>query len=636
MSDLEAIQAALGRTATRRRVARALRGLWAGLFCGAMACLLAIISYKLFPFPVQLLMWAAILPFAGALAGAVVGGWRRISAREAARWMDQQAKLQERLSTAIEMAPARQESTWAGLVLKDAAAHLKGLHPRQMLPFKLTGAAKLAALTLLLCAGLGLVPEHRTETHKRREADAENIQETGRRISEFAKRSLEKRPAAAEQARIAMETAGDLGSGLEKKDLTRTDAMREIATAAEKVRAQANELSKDPALKQMRQAARASGGEMPSKESLEKQIEGLKSKLGTESSPEQIDKLKSQLAKAEQRARALNSENSSASDRQQLGNELNDLARQAQALGIDLPQLDEAIEALAANQTGLLLKNLEASLMDLEKLSQMAKTLQALRQQADKLGKDLAEQLEKGQAERARETLAKLARDVQKAGISPDELNKIMEEVGKAIPPAGNYGKVAEHLEAARQQMKAGKNAEAAQSLQAAAKELENLMQQFADAEMMMATLEALNQASMCVGSGKCWGPGKKPGYGKGGKPGSGVGMWGDDSQEWDGAETEMADNSGVERPNSDPRSGAGEREASDPLSPSKVRGQFSPGGQMPSISLKGVGIKGQSSVHYEQAAEAAQSEAQSALSQDKVPRAYRDAVRNYFDEIKE
>jgi len=78
-----------------------------------------------------------------------------------------------------------------------------------------------------------------------------------------------------------------------------------------------------------------------------------------------------------------------------------------------------------------------------------------------------------------------------------------------------------------------------------------------------------------------------------------------------------------------------GEGELSDALKPTKVKGQFKPGGQMPSINLKGVSIKGQSKVAYEEAATAAQSDAQSALSQEKVPRAYQGAVRDYFDDLK-
>jgi hypothetical protein len=47
------------------------------------------------------------------------------------------------------------------------------------------------------------------------------------------------------------------------------------------------------------------------------------------------------------------------------------------------------------------------------------------------------------------------------------------------------------------------------------------------------------------------------------------------------------------------------------------------------------VHLKGQSTVEYEQAASTAQAEAESALNQDQVPRAYREAVRGYFDDLK-
>ena len=70
-------------------------------------------------------------------------------------------------------------------------------------------------------------------------------------------------------------------------------------------------------------------------------------------------------------------------------------------------------------------------------------------------------------------------------------------------------------------------------------------------------------------------------------------------------------------------------------LTPDKVKGQMSPGGSMPSITLKGVSIKGTSNVKFEEAATTAQQEAQSALNQDQVPRAYQNAVRDYFDDLK-
>jgi hypothetical protein len=213
-----------------------------------------------------------------------------------------------------------------------------------------------------------------------------------------------------------------------------------------------------------------------------------------------------------------------------------------------------------------------------------------------------------------------------------------MAEVSKAVDPAGNYGQVAEHLQNAAKQMQGQNKSGAAQSLAAASKELDKLMQQMGDAQELDATLDAMNQASLCLGTGQCWRPGKGvPRFGPGGNPGSGVGTWTDETGQWNGESTAGWDNSSVVRPNMAGR-GQTERgpgELSDALKPTKVKGQFSPGGQMPSITLKGVSIKGQSKVDYEQAAAAAQSDAQSALSQEKVPRAYQGAVRDYFDDLK-
>jgi hypothetical protein len=142
----------------------------------------------------------------------------------------------------------------------------------------------------------------------------------------------------------------------------------------------------------------------------------------------------------------------------------------------------------------------------------------------------------------------------------------------------------------------------------------------------------------MAIGSGQGWSRGNRPGFNPKGKgPGGGVGTWGDDSKEWDGMYNDHWDNSGYDRPDEDPRghTDRGEGELNDALRPTKVKGQYKQGGPMPSITLKGVSIKGQSKVEYEEAAAAAQSDAQSALSQEKVPRAYQGAVRDYFDDQK-
>jgi len=488
------------------------------------------------------------------------------------------------------------------------------------------------------------VPDYRSKSFLQKQAEQQNIKDVGRQLADFTRRSLQKRPPALQTTQKSMEAVGDLGDLLTKKTFTRSEAVKDLASVADKLKDQLNELGKDPALKRLEQAARAStGNDSATTAGLQKQIESLQKQIGTPTgTPEALDKLQKQLQQLQQAAKDMAGQNSpgSEAERQKLSESLSALSRQAQEMGLQLPQLDDAISALAANQTDLFLKDLQASLTDLEKMRDLAKSLQQLQQQMEKLGKDLAEQLKNGQPEVAQTTLRRMVNQLKSANLSQEQLQKILQEVSQAVQPANNYGKVAEHLKTACARMgQDGDRPAAAQALAAAADELDKLMQQLGDARELMATLDNLNQASMCVGTCQGWAACKKPGFKPGGKPGSGVGTWADENNGWmyDAQWNDRWDNSGIVRPDLDPRghTDRGEGELSDALKPTKVKGQFSPGGQMPSITLKGVSIKGQSKVAYEEAATAAQSDAQSALSQEKVPRAYQGAVRDYFDDLK-
>lgn len=300
-------------------------------------------------------------------------------------------------------------------------------------------------------------------------------------------------------------------------------------------------------------------------------------------------------------------------------------------------------------------KDLEAALQDLDKTREMAKNLQQLQQQAAQLGKDLAEQLAHGQVDAARGTLEKMTQQLAQAGLNQEQLRQIMDEVSKAVDPANQYGKVKEHLQEACKQMGQGQKPQASQALAKAAKELENLQQQMNDAQAMADSLAALDRAQAAVASGKSWGQCKSgqcsqcngagcaackgTGWGRGGKPGAGVGTWASE-EGWNYYPTEQVavDNSGIVRPDMEGKPPT-ERDptdvTADRFKPTKAKGQLSPGGQMPSITLKGVAIKGNSTVEYQRAAQAAQADAQSALNQDQVPRAYQNTVKDYFDDLK-
>lgn len=641
MSELQIIETTLHRAAQRRRLARALRGMWVGLFTGSLLWLMALAVYKLAPIPVTSLWWTGAVAMACPLFGFFIGGWRKPSLPGTARWLDVQQNLKERLSTALEVGATENDSSWGQLVVHDAAAHAGEIDPRRLVRFHLPKAARWAALILMAAVGLGFVPEYRSKAQQQREADAKVMKDVGKQLADLTRRDLAQRKPALERTEKSLESVSDLGDKLQKVSLTRSEALRDLASAADKLKDQLKELAKDPGLRKLEQAARTPGGTDSQKAAgLQKQIESLQKQVGDQAgNGEALDKLQKDLEKLQEAAKGLADKTGAGSEveRRKLSASLSALAQQAQQMGLDLPQLDEAIEALAANQTDRFLKDLEAALTDLEKLRDMAKQLQALQAQAEKLGKDLAEQLQNGQADAAQMTLEKLAEQLKSAQLSPEQLQKILAEVSDAIKPASEYGKVGECLKQAASQMKSGDKAGASQSLADAAKELEKLLQQMGDAQSLLAALENLDQASLCIGTCQGWAMCKRPGMGQGGKPGSGVGTWADDDQgDYTGEWTGRWDNTGMERPDMDPR-GITDREQrlSEALKPDKVKGQFSPGGQMPSITLKGVSIRGTSQVQYEEAATAAQADAQSALSQEKVPRAYQGAVKDYFDDLK-
>ncbi len=644
MSELQVIQTAVELAARRRRWQRAWRGLWHGLFAGGLIWLVALAFYKSFPLPIYVLPLAGLAGGLCLAAGFITGWWRSPTLADTARWLDNKEHLKERLSSALEFGASPKSGHWQQLVVADAATHARKLDLARLLPFHLPKVTRWAVLVLALGVGLGFVPEYRSQEFVQKEADKQNIKLVGQQLKDLTKRQIAQRPPALETTQKAMDTVSDIGEQLQKKPLTRSEALKELANVADKMKEQVKEMGKDPALRRLEKAGRTPGGETTTSPSaLQKKMAELSKTLGDKAAtPDKLDQLKKDLQKIKDAAAGLPDSNSPNADsaRDQLAQSLSSLAQQARDLGADLPGLEKAMAALAQAKPDLALKDLQQALKDLDKMRDMAKSLQQLQQQAAKLGKDLAEQLKNGQAEAAQATLQKMAEQLEAAALTPEQLKKLMEEVSQAVDPAGEYGKVAELLKQAGQQMEKGQQPGAAKSLADAAKELAKLMEKMSDAESLMASLEALQKAELAIGSGKCFGGGgSASGSGSSGKAGKGVGTWADEQTGWQTAPeiSDLWDNSGVERADEKGRghSDRGDGKLADNLTPTKVKGQFTPGGQMPSITLKGVSIKGQSNVKYEEAVTAAQTEAQSALSQEKVPRAYKGAVRDYFDDLK-
>jgi hypothetical protein len=296
---------------------------------------------------------------------------------------------------------------------------------------------------------------------------------------------------------------------------------------------------------------------------------------------------------------------------------------------------------LGAGQIDQMLRDLEVASMDMEQMLRMAQALQDLEQQLAQMGKDLAEQLEKGQAYPALASLDRMMKQLSNPALSAEELKRLLDEIQDAVTPGREYGDVGEFLAKASRQLADGDRSEAGRSLSEAADELRRLLEQAGDAQGLLAALDGLQIAQMSVGNCMNWGACRSQfaGFKPGGRPGMGVGTWAED-EGWQGPveNTGLWDNSGIERPDFDPRglTDRGEPGLAEGLTPTRVRGQIQPGGAMPSVTMRGLSIRGESRVGYEETVTAAQSDAQSALSQERVPRAYQGVVRDYFDDLRE
>lgn len=612
MSDFQFIQSIVHRTARRRRGQRAFRGLWNGLFAGSLVWLGALVIYKCLPVPPVILAWGAGVAGLCVCGGALIAGRSAPAPAAAARWLDQRLQLRERLSTALELAPSASSPEWRRIVLRDAVQHARELDVRRLLPFTLPRISRWVLLPLALAAGLGFVPEYRTAAYRQAQADAAVIQETGRQLTELIRRTRADHQPVTPAVEQALERVQDLGELLQRAKLTRSEALRELARVTEPLKDLTQDLAKDPALRRLEQASRQPGATPPIASTDQQQaLDALQKTLGDQApAPENLDKLQQALQQLQQTAVAMPAGDSAM--KPQLEQLLADIAPHAAELGLSLPALDEARQALAADQIDRFLKDLDLARLDLAKLAQAADALRQLPLHLAQLGKDLAERLEKGQMFAAQATLREMMRQLQHAQLPPEQLQAILREVAQAVQSGGEYGQMGEFLQDAVRQMQQGNQPAAGASLAQAADELQRLMDQLGDCQSLQAMLADLDRAAACIGTGQRWG--QKEGRGLAPLPGTGGSYAGLTPAALDIVPREAV--------------------LSDALKPTQVKGQFTPDAPLPSVTLKGVNIKGVSRVQYEEAVTAAQTDAQSALNQDRVPRAYQRTVKDYFDDL--
>jgi len=150
----------LRRTSRRILLRRAIEAAGLGVIVGGLAAAAG-----------QIVFWMAGRPHraagimilaAGLLAGAIVALIKGVSSRQAARYVDSRAALDERLTTAVELAAAGDRSPAAQCVYAQAARAARSAEASAVSLWvrgRVTAAG--AMLAVLLCGALVMLPQHR-------------------------------------------------------------------------------------------------------------------------------------------------------------------------------------------------------------------------------------------------------------------------------------------------------------------------------------------------------------------------------------------------------------------------------------------------------------------------------------------
>ena len=235
---------------------------------------------------------------------------------------------------------------------------------------------------LALAAGLGFMPEYRSKDYLAKQQDAQAIKETGRKIVEITRHTLDHHAPALEQARQAWKTPSNAGLRLEKANLSRNDALKDLANVADKLKAQLQDLGKKTPNSKRWNTRPAHLPPAPNSASQPKaRWKTWKNRSAKPAKiPAALDKLSEQMQKLQQAAAGLSKNNSAqaVAERQKLAQNLPTLPNKPQELGKPMPNLDDAIAALQANQTDNFQKDMDLATTDLEKVQQMSKALQQL------------------------------------------------------------------------------------------------------------------------------------------------------------------------------------------------------------------------------------------------------------------
>ena len=178
---------------------------------------------------------------------------------------------------------------------------------------------------------------------------------------EFVRREIKNPSTLAESAKESLQALEALGAALSKAQLTRQNALKEVASVRENEEKEMQRWGENPAIKRMQQAARSPSGSLsPSQATqMQQQVQDMEENLGAqEGLKAELETLQKKLQSMAQRLAAAASEQGAMdpSAEQAMRDQLNQLAQQAAEMGRSSQALEATMQSLATAQPGQMLQ----------------------------------------------------------------------------------------------------------------------------------------------------------------------------------------------------------------------------------------------------------------------------------------
>lgn len=647
MTDIQKIESTLKRGQLKLFASNCWATAWKALVAGSGAVIIWIVLYKLCPIPEDYYLPGIYISASVIFLIILIKYLRYPSKGKTAVFIDQSQKLQERISTVLEWKDSQLQSPWTNLMLKDTLSKIDSIDWNHLIKFQFPKSALWSVILILAILGLGFVPEYRTKSFVEKQKFNEISKETGKELAKILNSKLEQRPESAEELSKELIQEGlALADQLGNTKLTKATALRKLEKLSDQFKEQAQKLNLDPSQKRLMEAANqasnatqpnSAGDKFEEMESLNQKVGDLKpskSELG-----EALDKLEELKDLADALKSDLKDPNSS--EAQAIEDAAKDLAQALEDMGFDPQKLNNAINALKAGDAEEFLENLEFTTQDLQDLLDMANALEELEQE---IGKNLQEQLEKGQIPAAQKTLQQMQDQIEQGDLTDEQRAQMVQDLMDAAEQMQDFPEMQQNLMQAANNLANQNDEQAQQNLAEAAQNLQEIMEQLQNAQDMQDILASLKNAGAALAAGKRWqrlpndqgqGQGQGQGMENRNMGGGGFGTWSDGQDPLPQQKSNLVDQSGMSQQTLEQK-GVTEREQAfnqSNFTQDQVKGDLSPGSSMPSIPLHGLHIKGRSKVSYQEVISEINSSQAGSIDQTKIPRYYQKSVKNYFDE---